>query len=198
MGDGKSHTAFKRANVAKEVGEKAIAELVEIGIIKEKKSKTSSSKLYFTSPFLRFWFAFVSPLFKGVRDGNYQEVKERFTNREGEFTALTFKQLSWDVLKKSHTEDPIKKIGEYWENNIEFDILATTASKKTIVGLTKFTNSKLKKSDFTKLQEDAKKANLEVDTFILFSKAGFSSELKALKGEALKLFTPKNFKILVE
>ena len=74
MGDGKIHASYKRAKLKKEVGDKAVVELVKRGIIyveKPKKEFTSWSdkekidnKLYFTTPFLRFWFAFVSPLFK--------------------------------------------------------------------------------------------------------------------------------------
>jgi hypothetical protein len=33
---------------------------------------------------------------------------------------------------------------------------------------------------------------------VLFSKNGFSNELKSLKSEALKLYTLKNFKSLIE
>jgi len=39
---------------------------------------------------------------------------------------------------------------------------------------------------------------MKADIFVIFSKRGFSNELKSLKGENLKLFTVKNFKKLVE
>ena len=208
LGDGKPHTAFKRANVTKEVGENALDELLDIGIIRLEKSKkifTSwaeseavSNKLYFTSPFLRFWFAFVSPLFKGVRDGDYKEIREKFTNRENEFMQLIFTQLSFDVLKLSFKEDPIVEISSYWDNDVEIDIYAKTKSGKIIAGTTKYTNAKLKKSELTKLQESCEKTKMDVNIFVLFSKKGFSNELKSLKGENLKLFSVKNFKKLVE
>lgn len=208
MGDGQVHTAFKRANTSAEVGSKAVEELCETGIIRLLKSKkiftswseneTVSNKLFFTSPFLRFWFAFISPLFKGVRDGDFKEVRERFANRESEFLQLTFIELSHEVLKLSFKEDPIVEIGTYWDNKIELDIYAKTASGKTIVGSCKYTNSKVKKSELSRLQEICTKTGIKADTFVLFSKSGYSSELKSLKGENLKLFTIKNFKKLVE
>ena len=209
MDDGKTHTAYKRANTSKEVGDKAVEELCESGIIRLEKSKkifTSwaeedgekiSNKLFFTSPFLRFWFAFVSPLFKGVRDGDYKEVRERFTNRQSEFLQLTFIELAHELIKINEKEDPIKEISSYWDNTYEIDIYAKTKSGKTIVGTCKYTNAKLKKSTLTKLQEDAKQARIEADTFILVSKSGFSNELKAMKGENLKLLTLKSFKNLL-
>ena len=208
MGDGQTHTAFKRANTSAEVGSNAVDELCETGVIKLQKSKkiftswseneSVSNKLFFTSPFLRFWFAFVSPIFKGIRDGEYKEIRERFANRSAEFIQLPFTQLSHEVLKLTLKDDPITEISTYWDNNIELDIYAKTKSGKTVIGSCKYTNSKVKKSELTRLQELCANAKIEADIFVLFSKNGFSSELKALKGENLKLFTIKNFKKLVE
>jgi hypothetical protein len=209
MGDGKTHASYKRAKLEKEVGDKAVAELVERGIIrvqKPKKEFTSWSddekidnKLYFTTHFLRFWFAFVSPLFKGIRDGDFTEVKKRWQNREAEFTNLIFTQLSHELLQDVFAkEDPIVEISSYWDKEAEFDIFAKTKSGKIILGSTKYTNAKIKKSELSRLQELAQKANIDADIFVIVSKKGFSSELKALKGKNLRLFTIKNFSKLVE
>lgn len=207
MGDGRTHSSFKRAKVDKDVGDKAVEELVNRGIIKVEKAKnlfTSwdenekvDNKLFFTTPFMRFWFAFVSPLFKGVRDGDYKEVQERFKNRESEFVNLTFIELSHELLKQNFQEDKIVEIGTYWDRDIALDIYAKTASGKTVVGSCKYSNAKVKKSELSRLQELCKTANIEADIFVLISKRGFSSELKSLKSESLKLFTLKNFKTLL-
>jgi len=209
MGDGRTHTAYKRANISKEVGDKAIDELCDLGIIRLEKSKkvfTSwaeedgekiSNKLYFTSAFLRFWFAFISPLFKGIKEGDYKEIQERFQNRENEFTNLVFEQLSQEFIKLAFTDDEIVECSSYWDNDIELEIYAKTKSGKVIAGSCKYTNAKIKKSELTKLQEKCEKAKIKADIFVIFSKKGFSSELKSLKGENLRLYTVKNFKKLV-
>ena len=208
MGDGKTHSSYKRAKLNKEVGDKAVSELVNRGIIyiqKPKKEFTSWSdnekidnRLYFTTPFLRFWFAFVSPLFKGIRDGDYTEVKKRWKNREAEFTNLIFTQLSHGLIKNIfEKEDLIEEVSNYWDKEAEFDIFAKTKSGKILLGSTKYTNAKVKKSELTRLQELAKKANIDADIFLILSKKGFSSELKALKGKDLRLFSIKNFAKLV-
>jgi hypothetical protein len=208
MGDGRTHSIFKRAKVDKDAGENAVEELVSRGIIRVDKAKnlfTSwgedekvDNKLFFTTPFMRFWFAFVSPLFKGIRDGEYREVKTRFQNRESEFVTLTFIELAHELLKQNFKEDKIVAVGTYWDRNIELDIYAKTAAGKIVVGTCKYTNSKIKKSALTKLQEACATAKIEADIFVLFSKKGFSSELKSLKSESLKLFSVKNFKSLIE
>jgi len=208
LGDAKLHTAFKRANVSAEVGQKAVDELCDIGIISVAKANSHftswkdrdivENKLVFKSPFLRFWFAFVSPIFKGIRDGNYSEIEERFANRESEFIQLPFRELSHEFLKLEFKEsDPIKQISSAWNDSTEIDIYAKTKSGKVIVGTTKYTNQKLKKSTLTQLKESAKELGIEADIFVIISKSGFSKELKSLKGEDLKLYTPKSFKKLI-
>ena len=207
LGDGKTHSAFKRAGIDKEAGERAVDELVERGIIRVEKAnniftswsenESVDNKLLFTTPFLRFWFAFVSPLFKGIRDGDYKEIEERFLNREKEFYNLPFAELSQEMLQVAFSEDKIESIGSYWDRKHAFDIYAKTKSGKTIVGITKYTNAKVKKSTLTQLQADAKEAGIEADIFVIVSKKGFSSELKSMKSESVKLYTLKNFKALL-
>lgn len=208
QGDGRVHTAFKRANVSAEVGENAIGELKESGIIRVLKPKligeswkekeSVANKLLFASPFLRFWFAFVSPIFKGVRDGDYKEIRELFANRKSEFVQLPFVELSHELLKMDFVEERIVEIQPYWDNKIELDIFAKTESGKVVAGLCKYTNAKLKKSELTRLEELCANAGINADIFVLVSKSGFSSELKSLKGQNLRLITLKNFKKLVE
>ena len=136
-------------------------------------------------------------MFKGIRDGDYSEVKEKFLNRENEFMQLIFTQLSHELIKINFNDDKISTISSYWDNDVDLDIYAKTASGKIVVGLTTYTNSKVKKSELTKLQEACKKANIKADIFVLVSKKGFTSELKSLKNDALKLYTIKNFKNLL-
>jgi hypothetical protein len=199
LSDGKAHAVYKRARVEQSVGEKAIETLIERGIIRLKRAKGADDRFSFTLPFLRFWFAFVSPLFKGIRDGEYKEVKERWQSYENEFSHPVFTELSHALLRKILKEDSIMEISEYWKNDgTSIDIYAKTRAKKRIIGSCKYTNSKVKKSELSKLAELAQKANIDADTVVLVAKKGFSKELKALKNENLKLYTLKNFKSLVE
>lgn len=208
QGDARVQSAFKRAGVSAEVGNRAIEELKASAIIRVQKPKrfdalwkervNSANKLLFASPFLHFWFAFVSPIFKGVRDGDYSEIRTLFANRVGVFMHSMFVQLSGELVKQSFKEDPILELQSYWDEETTLDIYAKTASGKIVAGLCKYTNAKMKKSELTKLQEQCGGAAIEADIFVLISKAGFSNELKALKSEGVKLFSLKHFKQLLE
>ncbi len=200
-GDRRTHSSFKRAKVAYNDGMDCIEDLLDLGIIKLEPSFTHNyvaDKILFTSPFVRFWFAFVSPLFRGIKNGNYDEFYNSFTNKKMEFTQLMFEQLCHEFVKLYFQDEKIYNIGRYWDDKTEINLLAKTKADKIIAGSCKYTNSKIKKNELTKLKENCQNAGVTPDTFIIFSKKGYSSELKSLKGEKLKLFTCRNLKALIE
>ena len=206
MCDRRVHSALKKARISRNDGEYAMENLFERGLLVAEYSLETppdedakvDEKLNFTLPFMRFWFSFISPFFKGIKDGDFKEAKERFENREQEFSELTFLKLSMELLKRSFKDDPIVEIGSYWDRNTEMDILAKTKSGKVVVGICKYSNSKAKKTELTKLKEQCALAELTPDVCVVISKSGFTNELKTLKGADLKLLTLKNFKTLVE
>lgn len=206
MGDRRTHSALKKARISRSDGEYALENLYERGMLKSEYSLESppnaddniDEKLNFTKPFMRFWFAFISPYYKSIKEGEYKESKESFANRQQEFFELTFTKLAMEVMRKSFKEDPIVEIGSYWDRDTEIEILAKTKSGKIVAGICKNSNSKAKKTELTKLKEQCDRAELSADISVVISKSGFSNELKSLKGEDLRLFTLKNFKSLVE
>jgi uncharacterized protein len=207
LGDRRTNSAFKRANIYFDDGIKLVDELCDINILKMEKSLqnmsnieeqyTVSEKLLFNIPFVRFWFAFISPIFKGIRDGNYDEFNKLYQNRKIEFEEVIFEQLSHELLKYTLKDDSIYNIGRYWDDDLDINLLCTTKSGMTIAGECKYTNSKVKKNILNNLKQKCKDAQINIDTFMIFSKSGFSSELKSQKGKDLKLFTIKSFKNLV-
>lgn len=201
MGDRRTNSAFKRAKISFDEGIKVVDELCNLGVLKLETpfgQKDVPEKALFTSPFVRFWFAFISPLFKGIKEGDYAEFTTRFKNREEEFSNLIFEQLSHELLKEIFEEDKIYNIGRYWDTKLEIDVVAKTKSGTIIAGVCKYTNAKVKKSELTKLQENCKEAGIKPDIFVFFTKKGYTNELKALKCDTLKLLTCRNFKLLLE
>ncbi|MDY0122733.1 DUF234 domain-containing protein [Sulfurimonas sp.] len=205
-GDGRVHSALKRARISRAEGEEAIDALCSKNILRREYSLESppiedekiDEKLNFGTPFMRFWFAFVSPYFKSIKDGDFKESKEAFANRKSEFYELTFKKLSHELIKKSFKDDPIIEVGSYWDRRAQIDILAKTKSGKVVAGICKYSNQKAKKSELGKLQEQCTQAELTPNIYVIVSKGGFSNELKALKGKDVKLLALKNFKTLLE
>lgn len=208
LGDRRTQTAFKKAHVSFEEGMKCVESLCEKGIIELESSQhfitnqrgdtKVAKKLLFTAPFLRFWFAFISPIYKGIKEGNYQEFHEVYANRQAQFSDFVFEELALEFLIDFYKDDTLKQMGKYWDEKIQIDLIAKTTSGKIIVGTCKYTDSKMKKTELGKLKEDCLKIGIEPDIFVLFAKKGYSSELKALKSENIKLFSAKSFKLLIQ
>ena len=217
LGDRRTHSAFKRAHLSERVGEEALEYLEQTGIIQREVSRELpaekaypaqklkkeierhqiSDKLTFSTPFLRFWFSFIAPLHREIEVGDYEKVRQRFVKREAGLNSLVFEHLSIELLKKNHTDDPIVEIGSYWDRQVEIDILAKTRSGKVIVAECKYTNTKVNRSELTKLKEKSQLADLVVDQFILFSKRGFSNELLSAQDENCRLYDLDTFSSLL-
>ena len=204
LGDRREHSAFKRANLRREQGEEAIDFLVDEGLLKIDTSiekpvdgkDDNSDKLLFEQPFMRFWFSSISPYYKGIKEGDYTEVKARWNHLGHAFSNHIYSQLVMEIVKKSFKDDAnggyIATVGAYWDRNVEIDILAKRKSGGMIAGLCKYTKSKANKSDLSKLKDLCARAELEIDTYVIFSKNKFSTELKSEKGKNLKLLSPRN------
>lgn len=207
LGDRRMNSAFKRADVDYDEGVRALEDLCEKEVVSQETSmdfltnqfeeNDSADKLIFQTPFLRFWFAFISPLYRGVARGEYDEVYERFDNRKKEFMDFIFEQLCHEYIKIQFAQDEIEEIGRYWDNDNEVELLAQTKSGRIIIGSCKYTNNKIKKSELNRLKELCNKLDIVPDFVVLFSKKGFTNELKALKNESLKLYTVKTLKALL-
>ena len=209
-GDRREYSAFKKVNIGREEGEEVIDFLIKDGFLIFDKSVEKpvdekdgiSDKLLFVTPFMRFWFAVISPTYKSIKEGDYTEVKERWSHMKSDFFTLIYDQLVLEILKQGFKDafegDPIVGIGAYWDKNVEIDILIKRKSGELIAGATKYSRSKANKSELTKLKEKCAQAELNVDTFVIFSKNKFSSELKKEKGEKLKLLSARNMTSLID
>ena len=207
LGDRRTNSTFRRAQVSFKNGMECVEELRDMGVLKiespmhhltnQSNSPDIAKRLIITTPFLRFWFAFVSPIFKGIRDGEYQEFFTNFKNKKGEFVHFVFEQLCHEFIKKQFSSEGIYSLGRYWDDRSQIELIAKTTTGKIIAGSCKYTNTKIKKSHLNYLFYEYEKIQLPVDVVVLFSKSGFSSELKSLKEQNLKLYTTKSLKALL-
>lgn len=208
-GDRREYSTFKKVNIGREQGEEVIDFLIKDGFLIFDKSVEKpvnekdgiSDKLLFVTPFMRFWFAVISPTYKSIKERDYKEVKERWSHMKSNFFTMIYDQLVLEMLKQSFKEafegDPIVSIGGYWDKHTQIDILMKRKSGELIAGLTKYSKAKANKNELTKLKEKCTQAQLEVDTFVIFSKNKFSSELKKEKGEKVQLFSLRNLTGLI-
>ncbi|MDQ7085972.1 MAG: DUF234 domain-containing protein [Sulfurovum sp.] len=209
-GDRREHSAFKRVNIGREEGEEVIDFLIKDGFLVFDKSVEkpmdekdgNSDKFLFVLPFMRFWFAVISPTYKSIKEGDYDEVKARWLGLKSSFTSLIYHQLLLELIQLSYKEefegDPIVSIGAYYDKNVEIDILAKRKSGAMLAGICKYGKQKANKTELTKLKAQCAEAQLEVEHFVVFSKNKFSSEFKKSKSPNVRLLSLRNLSRLMD
>ena len=218
VGDRRIFSAFNRAGLNNGNGGGALNYLQDSGLIqiefsREEPAKSLSPngklkkeiarhrishKVLFTFPFVRFWFYFIYPHVREIKEGNYEKLFQDFVNKHNSYTSLVFEELSEVLLNYNLRDAQILSSGSYWDANIEIDILTVTNDERVYVGECKWTNHQVNMSEFHKLRQKCEQLDVEPYQVILFSKRGFSKELKNNEGKELRLYSSKDFEALVK
>ncbi|MEA1891519.1 MAG: DUF234 domain-containing protein [Campylobacterota bacterium] len=218
VGDRRIFSAFKRAGLNNGNGGGALKFLQEKGVLQIEYSREEpakslspngklkkeiarhriSHKVLFTYPFVRFWFYFIYPHVKEIRDKNYENLFKDFSTKRNSYTSLVFEELSEVLLNYNLRDAQILSSGSYWDANIEIDILTVTDDEKLYVAECKWTNHQVNMSELHKLKEKCEKMDIEPNQMILFSKRGFSKELKNNQNKSLALYSSKDFEALLK
>jgi len=215
IGDRRIFSAFNRAGLNNGNGGAALNELERCGVVsleysrekvpnKAKKLKREiarhriSHKVLFTKPFIRFWFYFITPYIKDIKEKNYDDFFENFTNKQNSYTSLVFEELSELLLNYQIRDAQIVSSGSYWDAKLEIDILTITDKNEVFVAECKWTNHIVNKKELHKLKEKCEILNIKPTQIIFFSKRGFSKELLSMVGKDLALYSCEDFKALVK
>lgn len=221
IGDRRQGSAFRRARIGKERGNEAFEFLRTNGYLTIERSREMplerahpkqrfkkeiehhkiSHKYRFKFPFLRFWFAFVEPFAKSIRDGNYLPFLTHFHEQFNAFVGFTFEELCdlyiREILAPQFGSDLLDS-GSYWNREVEIDLLSETMEGETWVGECKWTNHKVNKKEFHKLEEKCAKLALIPEKIFLFTKRGFSNELNDMKDKRLYRFIAEDLSVLTD
>ena len=210
LGENHEDALFKKARVGREKGEEAMDYLEMKSLLRfdksiEKPLKSSdakSDKLFFELPFMRFWFAVISPYYKSITEGDFSEPKQKWDSIRNNFSILLSNHLVLELVKQSHAEkfadDPIVSIGSYYDKQIQIEVLAKRKSGKMLAGECKYSTKEAKINMLTTLKEKCQKAELSVTDYVLFSKNGFSSEFTELKDADVTLLSQENLSSLLD
>jgi len=192
---------LKKAKVGKEKGEEAIDYLVSKSLIKfdlsvEKPLEEGggkSDRVLFDLPFMRFWFAMISPNYQSIAEDDYDEFFQKWHKVKDNFSVLLSNLLLLDLVKETfdemNKEDPIETIGSYYDKKVEIDILAKRRSGAMIAGACKYSAAPAKSNMMMTLIEKCVKAELDIADYVLFSKNGFTPEVEALKKKEVILLS---------
>lgn len=219
IGDRRGASALRRAHIGKEKGSEAFNFLRETGILSIEHSRETplirlhpkqkfkkaierhriSHKYRFSSPFIRFWFAFVEPFKESILAEKYEPFYHNFHQHFNAFVGFIFEELCDRYIQtvlSPKFDDTIIESGSYWDREIEIDLLCDTRKGEIWIGECKWTNHKCNKKELRHLEEKWLKLSLHPDKIFLFSKRGFSNELRDLKEPKLYLLCADDFETL--
>ena len=201
LGVNHENDVLKKVKVDKEKGEEAIDYLVKKSLIKFDLSVekpltdegAKSDRILFDLPFTRFWFAMISPNDQSILDKNYDVFTQKWHRVRDNFSTLLNNLLLLELVKETFNakskNDPIVKIGSYYDKKIEIDILAVRDSGAMIAAACKYSKDPAKRNMMNTLIEKCEKAELAISDYVLFSKNGFTAEVEALKEKEVVLLS---------
>ena len=213
VGDRKSHSIYKN-DITRPRGKELYRLLYEQQVISKEYSRESlpniprrylkkelrryqiEDKILFQDNFTRFWFTFIVPWQDAIQKGDFSDVEAQIARELDKFISFTFENLSNELIRKHFAGESVIETGSYWDKNIELDLLAKTGKGTVIVGECKWKNQRISKNILTKLQKKCERGNINPDYYALFSKSGFSNELRKQKTENLLLFDLEAFQTL--
>lgn len=209
LGENNEETLLKKVRVGKDKGEEAMDYLEMKSLLKfdnsiEKplKSSDAKDKVFFELPFMRFWFAMVSPFYKSISKGDFSEFEIRWHQLSLNFSILLSNFLVLELAKETFSiafaNDPIVSIGSYYDKKVQIKILAKRKSGKMLAGECKYSTKEANSNMLNLLKEKCQKVELEISDYVLFSKNGFSSELLERKEENIKFLSHKNLSSLLD
>jgi len=210
LGVNHENDVFKKAKVGRDKGEEAIDYLVSKSLIKFdlsveeplKEEGGKSDRILFDLPFMRFWFAMISPNYQSISQKNYDEFRQKWHKLRENFSILWSNILLLDLVKESfnekYKEDLIVNIGSYYDKKTEIAILAKRKSGSMIAGACKYSKDAAKINMMHTLIEKCEKAELDIADYVLFSKNGFTPEVEALKEKEVTLLSQKDLSSLLD
>ena len=209
LGVNHEHDAFKKVKIGRDRGEEAMdylekKSLLQFDLSVEKplnEGDGKSDRLRFELPFMRFWFAVVSPHYKNISEGDFKEFEQKWKQLKANFSIALSNRLVQELVKESvaskFEDDPIVSMGSYYDKYVEIEILAKRKSGKMLAGACKYSKEAAKANMLETLKQKCGKVELDVEDYVLFSKNGFTAEVLENKAEETTLLAGKDLSKLL-
>lgn len=164
----------------------------EVPITEDKPHKSRKGVYKLTDNFARFWFHYVYPYKSYLEIEQYSSVLKRFRETFPTLVAATYEQVCRDMMWELHNKlFPFERVGRWWDRDQEIDVVAlNTQTKEIVFGEAKWSNTPVgidvlhalkAKAHHVEWYRSGSKARKEY--YILFSKSGFTLELKHIARE---------------
>ncbi len=162
----------------------------QVPITEDNPEKSKKGLYRIKDNFIEFWFKFVYPNKNFIETDNATFVMNKIkTNWVSRHIAYVYKDICQEKMWQLNAEKKLPfcfdKIGRWWNNNMEIDIVAyDSAGKDILFGECKYTNEPMDTDVFYALLEKERAVTWKKDNrreyFIFFSINGYTEQMKAL------------------
>jgi hypothetical protein len=162
----------------------------EVPITEDNPEKSKKGLYKIKDNFILFWFKFIYPNLSFIESGNSELAMNKIKKnlRDGHISSIYEDiciETMWKLNKESGWGFAFDKVGRWWNNNEEIDIVAFEKDGDDIIfGECKYWEGKVGINVLLSLEEKAKAVewnkNHRKEHFILFSINGFTDELVEL------------------
>lgn len=166
----------------------------EVPITEENKLKSKRGIYKISDNFIKVWFQYVYPYKSNLEIGEYSEVIRKFRTGFTVLLCYSYEQVCSEILKENQKDIfSLEKIGRWWDNNNEIDIVGINSENKRIIFCEcKWSNKDIGTNILNNLIEKSKKVDWNNDkrkeNFALFSKSGYTEELMNVAKERGDVF----------
>lgn len=162
----------------------------EVPITEENPEKSKRGQYKIKDNFMLFWFKFIYPNLSYIESGNSDlAMKKIHQNLIDGHISYVYEDICieemWRLNKQNRWDFHFDKVGRWWNNTSEIDIVAIDSSGNDIIfGECKYWGNKVGIDVLNKLEEKAGyvewKQNTRRQWFVLFSISEFTEELEKL------------------
>lgn len=167
----------------------------EVPITEANPEKSKKGQYKIKDNFIAFWFQFIYPnralLEMDKTEAVLNKIKSNFVDNHVSYIYEDIcKQKMWDLVANEKLEVQYNKIGRWWNNYTEIDVVGLNEDEKAIVfGECKYykDGKQMEAKVFYELKEKSKLVDWKIDDrkelFILFSVSGYTDELKKIASQ---------------
>lgn len=159
----------------------------EVPITEANPNKSKKGLYKIKDNFIHFWFKFIYPNLSLIESGNsdiaLEKIKSNFVDRH---ISYIYEDICIGEMWHLNADDQwpfmFDKVGRWWDNNIEIDIVALDNTENNIIfGECKYWQGKVGINVLTSLEKKAESVKWNIgqrnEYFILFAAHGFTDEL---------------------
>jgi len=155
-----------------------------------------------TDQYVDFWFRFIFPNETFLEQDDKRTVQDIIWPGIDEYVSRPFERICREIIL--YDRSGYAKIGSWWYQHHEIDIVALNKQKKSIVfGECKWQKKKLDTSVYERLMEKKERVQWNNDNrkeqIVLFSKSGFTEGLKKIaESESIILYDLEKIKHVLD